>query len=138
MIRRIRRERQARRLRDSLRVQLQRGLAAFDSSWAIVRDRQVEGAPVPVTVAVGPTGIWVLWVPDPLNTGYHPGPIAEAIASPLGVARERIYLRPLYGEIDIDHTLNAMVTSTAWFSSHHAAQWAQRLQTAVGPGQGRG
>jgi len=117
-----------------LRAELEARLRALDGSWVIVRDREVEGVPVAVTVAVGPTGIWVLWVPDPLNTGYHPGPIAKAIAAPLGVARERIYLRPLYGQAEIEHVLDAMVSSTPWFSAHHAVQWAQRLGTAISGG----
>jgi hypothetical protein len=134
VFRRLRRERRSRRLSTGLRAELQRRLRALDGSWVIVRDREVGGVPVPVTVAAGPTGIWVLWVPDPLNTGYHPRPIAEAIASPLGVARERIYLRPLYSETAVEHVVSAMVSSTPWFSSHHAVQWAQRLGTTISGG----
>jgi hypothetical protein len=134
VIRRLRRERQARRLCTGLRADLDRRLRALDSSWVIVRDREVEGAPAPVTIAAGPTGIWVLWVPDPLRTGYDPRPIAESIASRAGVSPEHVRLRPLYSEIAIAHVMDVMVNSTAWFSNHHALQWAQRLGITTGGG----
>jgi len=134
VIRRLRRERRARRLCTGLRADLDRRLRALDGSWVIVRDREVEGAPALVTIAAGPTGIWVLWVPDPLRTGYHPRPIAESIASCVGVAPEHVRLRPLYSEIAIAHVMDAMVNSTAWFSSHHALPWTHRLDVTGGKG----
>jgi hypothetical protein len=132
VIRRLRRERHARKKCADLRANLDVRLRALDGSWVIVRDREIEGAPAPVTIAAGPTGIWVLWVPDPLRTGYHPGPIAESIASCVGVAPDEVRLRALYSETAIVHVVDAMVSSAACFSSHHAIQWAQRLAAMTG------
>jgi hypothetical protein len=134
VIRRMRRERHARRKYTGLRADLNGRLRALDSSWVIVRDREAEGAPAPVTIAAGPTGIWVLWVPNPLRTGYHPRPIAETIASCGGVSPKHVRLRPLYSDTAIVHVIDVMINSTACFSRHHAMQWAQRLGVTGGEG----
>lgn len=45
---------------------LERELRLLDSSWRLLWDRRVDALPGPVTIAIGPSGAWVLWWAEPV------------------------------------------------------------------------
>jgi hypothetical protein len=47
---------------------LERELRLLDSSWRLLWDRRVDALPGPVTIAVGPSGVWILWWVEPVMT----------------------------------------------------------------------
>jgi hypothetical protein len=65
---------------------LERELRLLGSEWRLLWDRRVPGLPAPGIVAVGPSGVWVLWLPEP---GPAPGAdfkaTAEAISEQTGL-----------------------------------------------------
>lgn len=46
-------------------------LAGLDDRWVVLPDRMAPGWPVPVTVAVGPSGSWALWPMEPVTLSFN-------------------------------------------------------------------
>jgi hypothetical protein len=44
---------------------LERELRLLGREWRILWDRRVSGLPAPAILAVGPSGVWTLWWPEP-------------------------------------------------------------------------
>ena len=57
---------------------LERELRLLGPEWRILWDRRVYGLPAPAILAVGPSGAWTLWWPEPGINIYHAD--AEAAA----------------------------------------------------------
>jgi hypothetical protein len=58
---------------------LERELRLLGPEWRILWDRRVYGLPAPATLAVGPSGAWTLWWPEP-GIEVHADPQAAATA----------------------------------------------------------
>ncbi|MGH2875690.1 MAG: hypothetical protein ACRDLV_05515, partial [Solirubrobacteraceae bacterium] len=49
---------------------LERELALLGPGWRLLWDRRVHGLPAPTVIAVGPSGTWALWWPEPGLEGH--------------------------------------------------------------------
>jgi len=49
---------------------LERELRLLGPEWRILWDRRVPGLPAPAILAVGPSGVWTLWWPEPGIDAY--------------------------------------------------------------------
>lgn len=49
---------------------VERELRLLGAEWRIMWDRRVQGLPAPAIVAIGPSGAWTLWWPEPGIEGY--------------------------------------------------------------------
>jgi hypothetical protein len=58
---------------------LERELRLLGPEWRILWDRRVYGLPAPAILAVGPSGVWTLWLPEP-GIDAHADPHATATA----------------------------------------------------------
>ena len=58
---------------------LERELRLLGPQWRLLWDRRVNGLPGPAILAVGPSGAWVLWWPEP-GIDSHADPAAAATA----------------------------------------------------------
>jgi hypothetical protein len=58
---------------------LERELRLLGPEWRILWDRRVHGLPAPAILAVGPSGAWTLWWPEP-GIDVHADPQATATA----------------------------------------------------------
>jgi hypothetical protein len=56
---------------------LERELRLLGPDWRILWDRRVHGLPAPAILAVGPSGVWTLWAPEP-GIDAHADPQATA------------------------------------------------------------
>jgi hypothetical protein len=56
---------------------LERELRLLGPEWRILWDRRVSGLPAPAILAVGPSGAWTLWCPEP-GINVHADPKAAA------------------------------------------------------------
>jgi hypothetical protein len=66
---------------------LERELRMLGGEWRLLWDRRVPGLPAPGVVAVGPSGVWVLWLPEPgpaPNADFKA--TAEALSEEAGIA----------------------------------------------------
>jgi hypothetical protein len=74
-------------MRRGARRVLERELRLLGGEWRLLWDRRVAGLPAPGIVAVGPSGVWVLWLPEP---GPTPSAdfkaTAEALSEETGIA----------------------------------------------------
>jgi len=52
------------------RAVLERELRLLGPEWRILWDRRVHGLPAPAILAVGPSGAWTLWWPEPGIDAY--------------------------------------------------------------------
>jgi hypothetical protein len=58
---------------------LERELRLLGPQWRLLWDRRVDGLAGPAILAVGPSGAWVLWLPEP-GIDSHADPAAAATA----------------------------------------------------------
>lgn len=60
---------------------LERELRLLGSNWRLLWDRRIHGLPAPAVIAVGPSGAWALWSPEPgLESHADLGAAASAVA----------------------------------------------------------
>jgi hypothetical protein len=59
---------------------LERELRLLGPEWRLLWDRRLPGLPAPAIVAVGPSGVWALWWPEP-GIGMHADAQAAATAA---------------------------------------------------------
>jgi hypothetical protein len=57
---------------------LERELRLLGREWRILWDRRVSGLPAPAILALGPSGAWTLWCPEPGINVYYADPEAAA------------------------------------------------------------
>ncbi len=64
---------------------LERELRLLGPEWRILWDRRVYGLPAPATLAVGPSGAWTLWWPEPgINIYADPDAAATTVSEAAG------------------------------------------------------
>jgi hypothetical protein len=64
---------------------LERELRLLGSEWRILWDRRVSGLPAPAILAVGPSGAWTLWCPEPgINVHADPEAAATTVSEAAG------------------------------------------------------
>jgi hypothetical protein len=109
---------------------LERELRLLGPQWRLLWDRRVDGLPGPAILAVGPSGAWVLWWPEPgiyshadptvaATTVYETGgltAVAHVLCLPVGGIREFV------GEI---------ACAAAIASPDDVARAAQQLNTML-------
>jgi len=49
----------------SARHRLDSKLLMLGPDWRVLSDRRIDGLPSPATIAVGPPGVWAIWLPEP-------------------------------------------------------------------------
>lgn len=73
---------------------LERELRLLGPEWRILWDRRVDGLPAPAILAVGPSGAWTLWWPEPGIDGHaDPEAAAATVSEAAGLPASAYVLR---------------------------------------------
>jgi hypothetical protein len=65
---------------------LERELRLLGPEWRILWDRRVHGLPAPAILAIGPSGAWTLWWPEPgIDVHADPQATATAVSDTVGL-----------------------------------------------------
>jgi hypothetical protein len=113
------------------RRQLVRSLRALGDGWTILWDRRLQGAPTPVTIAIGDTGIWILWLPEPGWTEGSPKEILNQliaeIAEELDTPAFTVQARALYTPAHITEFSHHMLAGVPQAGPDQLRDWAERI-----------
>jgi hypothetical protein len=113
------------------RRQLVRSLRALGDGWTILWDRRLQGAPTPVTIAIGDTGIWILWLPEPGWTAGSPKEILNQliadVAEELDAPAFAVQARALYTPAHITEFSHHMLAGVPQASPDQLHHWAERI-----------
>jgi hypothetical protein len=76
------------------RTVLERELRLLGAEWRLLWDRRLHGVPTPAIIAVGPSGAWALWWPEPgLEAHADPEVAANGLAELSGLPAGAYVLR---------------------------------------------
>jgi hypothetical protein len=107
---------------------LERELRLLGPQWRLLWDRRVDGLPAPAILAVGPSGAWVLWWPEP-GIDSHADPAATAVYESGGLPAVAHVLRlPVGG---IREFVGEIACAAAIASPDDVARAAQQLNTML-------
>jgi hypothetical protein len=113
-----------------VRRQLLASLRELTPDWTVLWDRRLDSAPTPVTIATGPTGIWLLWIPEPEWAAHDPAPIlrqliqdiADAVSAPSFAAQAYA----MYERAHITHVASLMIGGVPQAGPDQLYDWTER------------
>ncbi len=117
------------------RRQLVRTLRALGDGWIILWDRRLQSAPTPVTIALGDSGIWILWLPEPEWAAQHPQPILNQlvaeIADSVGAPDFAVHSHALYTPSHVTELFYDMIGGVPQAGPDQVHDWAERIDLST-------
>lgn len=114
-----------------VRRQLVTSLRELTPDWAVLWDRRLDGAPSPVTVAIGPTGIWLLWIPEPEWAAHDSRPIlaqlTQDIAEAVGAPSFAVQAYAMHERAHVTHVARLMITGVPQAGVDQLHDWTERV-----------
>ena len=109
---------------------LERELRLLGPEWRILWDRRVYGLPAPAILAVGPSGAWTLWWPEPgIEPHADPQAAATAVHDAAGVPAVAYVLQRSSEQLRM--FVHEMACAPRIASRDDIARAAQRLHTTL-------
>jgi hypothetical protein len=103
--------------------------------WTVLWDRRVHAAPTLVTIALGHSGVWLLWAPKPEWATQHPGHILQQliqeIADTLPHSSLTVHVATAHTPSDVDRALNLMIAGAHQAGPDELREWAEQLHLAT-------
>jgi hypothetical protein len=107
------------------------GLRALGDGWTILWDRRLQSAPTPVTIALGDSGVWVLWIPEPEWAAQNPHRVLDElvaeIAGNLGSPGFALHAHALYTPAHVAEVLDLMFAGVPQAGQDQLRDWAERI-----------
>jgi len=99
--------------------------------WTVLWDRWLHAAPTPVTVALGPSGLWLLWTPEPEWATQRAAPILEQLMHEMDDTIPHtgltVHAASFYDTGDVDRAVNLMIAGAPQAGADELREWAQHL-----------
>ena len=113
------------------RRRLVAGLRELPREWTVLWDRRFDAAPTPVTIALGPTGIWLLWAPEPEWAGHDLSPILAQLTDEIGervlAPSFAVHTYAIHTRTHINRVLALMVAGVPQAGPDQLRDWIERI-----------
>jgi hypothetical protein len=110
-------------------------LQRLGPQWTVLWDRRLHAAPTPVTIALGHSGVWLLWAPEPEWATHHPSHIlqqlVQEIADTLPHSSLTVHVATAHTAADIDRAVKLMIAGAHQAGADELREWAQHLHLAT-------
>jgi hypothetical protein len=108
---------------------VERELRLLGAEWRILWDRRVRGLPTPAIVAIGPSGAWTLWWPEPGIERYADCDTAATTVNEAAGLPAGAYV--LQGPAELRMFVHEMACAPRVASRDDVARAAQELHTTL-------
>lgn len=109
-------------------------LVGLDDRWVVLPDRVAPGWPVPVTVAVGPSGSWALWLVEPVTLSFDPANLRSWMAELAGAEPAHAWTLPgSPSELDGGAVVARLRSAPSLFGPREVAVLADRIEFLTHP-----